>query len=382
MDDSNSTENLVNVLVVDDSPDNLRIITEILKNQGWKVRVATSGKMAMQTSLKEPPHLILLDINLPDLDGFGVCRRLKETPETRDVPVIFLTGRDNVDDEVRGFHYGAVDFVTKPIEERRLVARVRTHLELTLTRAQLAAQNEELRKAAELREEVDRMTQQDLKRPLNSVLSLSNSLLQETKLDEQQMRWVKFIQESAQRMLHLIQRTTDMYRMETGTYPLTPENVDIVKVVRSVFDASEQKRGYKNLRFRFLIDNSEPKSSMRYYVWAEELLFFLLLDILIKSAVDAAPNDSVVTLSCNRMGSGGIFSVHNMGLVPENRRENFFAKQIPTMRKGTDGLGLYSAWLITHVHGGSIEMETRELEGTVITAILPGVQEGTLPEVY
>ncbi len=380
MEENQLSENFVNVLVVDDSPDNLRIITEVLKNQGWKVRVATSGKMAIQTSLKEPPHLILLDVNLPDLDGFGVCRRLKETPEIRDVPIIFLTGRDNLDDEVRAFHYGAVDFVTKPIEERRLVARVRTHLELTLTRAQLAAQYEELQKAAELREEVDRMTQQDLKRPLNSVLSLSNSLLQETKLDEQQIRWVKFIQESAQRMLHQIQRTTDMYRMETGTYLLTPENVDIVKVVRSVFEASEQRRSYKNLRFRFLIDNSEPKSGFRYFVWVEELLFFLLLDILIKYAVEAAPNDTVVTLSCNRMGNGGIFSVHNMGVVPENRRENFFAKQSSSLKKGTDSLGLYSAWLIAKVHGGSIEMETRELEGTVITAILPGMQEASLPD--
>ncbi len=118
------------VLVVDDTPDNISIMCDLLKGL-YHVKVAPSGEKALRIARSGAPlDLILLDIMMPDMDGYQVCRELKATPETRDIPVIFLTARRNIDDERRGLELGAVDYITKPISPPTVLARVQTHLNL------------------------------------------------------------------------------------------------------------------------------------------------------------------------------------------------------------------------------------------------------------
>jgi phosphoserine phosphatase RsbU/P len=128
------------VLVVDDAPANIRIVNEILRD-AYKVRMATNGAMALELAHGTPaPDLILLDVVMPDMDGYEVCTRLKADPATRDIPVIFLTGQTEIQDETRGFEVGAVDYIHKPFSPAIVVARVQTHLALRDTRAQLERQ--------------------------------------------------------------------------------------------------------------------------------------------------------------------------------------------------------------------------------------------------
>jgi putative two-component system response regulator len=118
------------VLVVDDAPESLLLITSLLKDS-YKVKIATDGKKALQIACsQDPPDIILLDIIMPEMDGYEVCDHLKNNSETRDIPVIFLTAKSEVDDEVKGLELGAVDYITKPISPPILLARVRTHLKL------------------------------------------------------------------------------------------------------------------------------------------------------------------------------------------------------------------------------------------------------------
>jgi phosphoserine phosphatase RsbU/P len=128
------------VLVVDDAPANLQVVNSILKDD-YKVRVATSGAKALVLVKVEPvPDLILLDVMMPDMDGYEVCGILKATDEARDIPVIFLTGKTEADDETRGFEVGAVDYIHKPFSPAVVKARVHTHLVLRESREQLAKQ--------------------------------------------------------------------------------------------------------------------------------------------------------------------------------------------------------------------------------------------------
>lgn len=118
------------VLVVDDAPENIALITKLLKEL-YKVKIATSGKKALQIAFsQEPPDLILLDIMMPEMDGYEVCEHLKGDPQTLGIPVIFLTARSDVDDEMKGLEMGAVDYITKPISPPIVLARVKTHLRL------------------------------------------------------------------------------------------------------------------------------------------------------------------------------------------------------------------------------------------------------------
>ncbi|HAU28876.1 MAG TPA: two-component system response regulator [Rhodospirillaceae bacterium] len=118
------------ILVVDDTPENLSIMGELL-NDDYKVKIANSGRKALTIARTHPqPDIILLDINMPEMDGYEVCRQLKETPQTAEIPIIFLTARTDIEDEKRGFQLGAVDYITKPISPPILMARIKTHLHL------------------------------------------------------------------------------------------------------------------------------------------------------------------------------------------------------------------------------------------------------------
>ena len=119
-----------NLLVVDDTPDNLRLLSAILTERGYKVRKALNGKTALKTVQTAPPDLILLDINMPEINGYEVCAQLKANEQTHDIPIIFISALDDVLDKVKAFTVGGVDYITKPFQSEEVVARVANHLNL------------------------------------------------------------------------------------------------------------------------------------------------------------------------------------------------------------------------------------------------------------
>jgi sigma-B regulation protein RsbU (phosphoserine phosphatase) len=144
------------ILVVDDTPANIKILADLLRKD-YLLSVATSGADALEIAASDDrPDLVLLDIMMPEMDGYEVCRRLKADPRTQDVPVIFVTAMSEVDDETKGFSLGAVDYITKPIRPPIVQARVAAHLELALARRTLAAQNKVLRESLAMAAHVQR----------------------------------------------------------------------------------------------------------------------------------------------------------------------------------------------------------------------------------
>ncbi len=144
------------ILVVDDTPANIKILADLLRKD-YLLSVATSGADALEiASSPDRPDLVLLDIMMPEMDGYEVCRRLKADPMTQDVPVIFVTAMSEVEDETKGFSLGAVDYITKPIRPPIVRARVAAHLELALARRILAAQNQLLRESLAMAAQVQR----------------------------------------------------------------------------------------------------------------------------------------------------------------------------------------------------------------------------------
>ena len=127
-----------NILLVDDQPVNLKILFTMLKLEGYDVRAVTTGPMALKTVQEhQPPDLVLLDVMMPNMDGFTTCRRLKELPQMKDVPIIFISASDNYDDKMRAFEEGGVDYITKPFNANEVLARVHTHLELRRRRLEV-----------------------------------------------------------------------------------------------------------------------------------------------------------------------------------------------------------------------------------------------------
>lgn len=138
-----------NILIVDDMPDNLRLLADILAERGYKVRPAPNGTRALATIRRELPDLILLDIMMPGMDGYEVCRAVKENERSRDIPIIFLSALDDVEDKMKGFESGGVDYITKPFHEEEVIARVETQLKIHGLQHRLQAETARLKTLAE-----------------------------------------------------------------------------------------------------------------------------------------------------------------------------------------------------------------------------------------
>ena len=143
-----------NILIVDDVPANLRLLSQILTEEGYHVRPVPDGPLAVAAAQAEPPDLILLDIRMPEMDGYDVCEQIKLDARTRDVPIIFISALDATQDKVRAFRVGGVDYVTKPFQAAEVLARVETHLSLRALQKQLQDQNETMARELALAGEI------------------------------------------------------------------------------------------------------------------------------------------------------------------------------------------------------------------------------------
>ncbi|MGF1538507.1 MAG: response regulator [Elainellaceae cyanobacterium] len=161
------------ILLVDDTLDNLRVLTALLRQRGYRVRGVTTGSAALMGAAAQPPDLVLLDINMPEMNGYEVCQRLKQNPKTEQVPIIFISALNEVFDKVKAFTAGGVDYITKPFQVEEVFARVENQLALQRLQTQLRAQNERLKTA-----------ESDLSRALGQERLLNEKIAEMTTLEE------------------------------------------------------------------------------------------------------------------------------------------------------------------------------------------------------
>ncbi|MBF0620368.1 MAG: hybrid sensor histidine kinase/response regulator [Magnetococcales bacterium] len=353
------------ILIVDDTPENLKILMEALRND-YIIIAARDGESALRLAMKAPlPDLILLDIMMPGMSGFEVCQHLKDDPDTCDIPILFLTALTDVENETHGLEVGAIDYIHKPITVPVVQARVRNHIELAQARKTLEIQNQELKEAALLREEVERISRHDLKGPLSAVIGLPQLLACEENLTEEQQEWVAQIEHAGYRMLDMINHSLDLYRMETGQYPYQPSMIEMDKVIQHVVSELGSLASSLSATVQ-LIDNRDQQRA----VPGEELLCYTLFANLIKNAIEASEN-SAVTIQLDDQDSWLSIRIHNNQMVPIEIQKRFFEKYATSGKNRGTGLGTYSAQLITETQAGKLFMETSKKEGTIVTILLP-----------
>ncbi len=194
------------VLIVDDNPKNLQVLGTILKQSGYQIVVAQTGVQALKAVQKILPDLILLDIMMPEMDGFETCRKLKTMQETKDIPIIFLTARTETEDVIRGFECGAVDYVVKPFNSLELLTRVNTHIELTRQR--------KLQGVLEMAGTVCH----EINQPLQSILGYSELLLMEVKPGDHLYDKIVKIRDQIDKMGKITQKLMRITRYKTKNY--------------------------------------------------------------------------------------------------------------------------------------------------------------------
>lgn len=194
------------LLIVDDVPTNLKVLFTYLRSMGFNVCVAENGEDALEQIPYAKPDLILLDVMMPGIDGFETCRRLKVNEETRDIPVIFMTALSETVDKVTGFEIGAVDYITKPIQQEEVLARVTTHMTLRKQQQTLEKQKQELQQQNSELEAFAHTVAHDLKNPLNSIMGVSNILASHfsQKNDPESLEYLQYLEESSENMANII----------------------------------------------------------------------------------------------------------------------------------------------------------------------------------
>lgn len=205
------------ILIVDDNPANLKLLDLILRKEGYEVISAQSGPEALEITKTALPDLIFLDIMMPEMDGYELCQRLKNNPRTQNIPIIFITSKAEPTDIVKGFEYGAADYVTKPFNKVVLLARMRTHLELKRSLERLIELEKKHVTAA-----LTTATNHEVNQPLTVLagnLFLLRQTLEESNLTPEQHRYIELMDLSINKIKNILERyrTANNFRYETYT---------------------------------------------------------------------------------------------------------------------------------------------------------------------
>jgi len=358
------------ILIVDDEPNNLRLMMQVL-NDIYELSFAANGMKTLEIVQKINFDMILLDIMMPEMDGYELCKRLKADEKTKHIPIIFVTAKDDSNDEAKGLQLGAIDYIVKPISPAIVKARLKNHLELKFAREEIERQNKELIHAAALKEDVDNIVRHDLKTPLNAIINCPRLIKMETGLSKDQMSYLDMIESSGLMMLNMINTSLDLFKMEKGVYSFHPEQINILEIIeRSIKEIKYLTHALPS--FNIIVNNSPQTKEDILLIKGEMLLCYSMMTNLIKNACEASPKHESVTISCdNNNNNNKVFiSIHNKGAVPEAIRDKFFDKYVTYKKKSGTGLGTYSAKLMAETQGGSISFNTSEEKGTIITVCM------------
>lgn len=360
------------MLVVDDEPRNRKLIEGYLGTQGYVVASAEDGPEALRLVREWHPDVILLDVMMPGMTGYDVCRRIKEDERFRLAQVMLVTALDGTTKKVEGLDCGADDYLAKPIRRDEFLAKVRALvrarrllLELQEAREELSRRNEEL----EMKRTLAQSIVHDLKSPLSAVIG--NLDLLAMRIDEPKKYLVHRSKQGAMRMLKMILNLLDVEALDEGKMSLDLKPVDAVEVARAVIEESQTTASVSDIRLNL-------EAVEQAWVQIDPPVFRRVLDNLVSNAITYTPTGGTVELVVLPRPEGVEVSVIDSGNgIPASLRETIFDKY-QRVGDGGDatgganrGLGLTFCKLAVEAHGGTIWVEDAPGGGARFRMILP-----------
>ncbi len=223
-----------NILIVDDVPENLDVLTGMLEKYGFKIRPVTNGKAALKAMRIYPPDIILLDVNMPDMNGYDVCEQLKADDKLKDIPVIFISALSETIDKVRAFAVGGVDYITKPFQYEEVLARIETHLKIHQMQEELKAGALKLELKNKELESFSYILSHDLRAPLRHITFFSHTLLDEikTKMNEKEEEYFHNILATCEKMSQMIEDILKLSKLSFSE--LKYSKIDLSKIASDI----------------------------------------------------------------------------------------------------------------------------------------------------
>lgn len=389
------------VLVVDDTPDNIHIVMATLHDE-YALLVATNGPQSLELARSTPPpDLILLDIMMPEMDGYQVCSILKSQEETKNIPVIFVTGMNDDKDERKGFELGAVDFIRKPFRPALLKARIRSQIELKQYRDHLRdeveARTTELKQAKEAAEAANRAKSaflatmsHELKTPLNTVIGFTDLVHRHEcgSLNPTQQEYLGYVLECGHHLLALISDLLSLSKIEAGKLQLELAKCEVRRIINDSLLFVKELARRRAITINATVDAGVPELCRLDDRKVKQILINLL-----SNAVKFTPDSGTVRLQARLAGRQELhrmrpdhdfgaatyllFSISDSGIgikASDLQRifEPFVQADDTTTRKyeGT-GLGLSLSKNLAELHGGTIWAESPLEQGSTFHIVLP-----------
>ena len=389
-------ENKGNILIVDDTPENLQVLSATLLDRGYKVRGVINGKMAIRAARAGSPDLILLDIKMPEMDGYEVCMQLKADPKTSEIPVIFISALDEVLDKVTAFQVGGVDFITKPFHVAEVLARIEHQLTIQRLKKQLLDRNTELQQEIIERKKAEEAAaaaslaksqfvanmSHELRTPLNAILGFTEVMSRDSSLSDENLENLRIINRSGQHLLELINDVLDLSKIEAGIIALDERSFDLYQLLDTLEEMFQIKAETKNLQLNFFVQANVPQ-----YIKTDEKKLRVCLINLLGNAIKFTLDGGCICLrvsveSKQQLAESGIypnstpgdpflilFEVEDTGVgIPAAEIDTLFDAFVQTEagRSAADGtgLGLTITKKYVQIMGGDIGFKSVLGEGT------------------
>ncbi len=358
------------ILIVDDKVHNLKVLRELIEGHGHEARPVSSGRHALRAATRQPPDLILLDINMPEMDGYEVCRQLKADPTTAKIPVIFVSALNESFDKVRAFESGGVDYVSKPFQFEELLARIETHLQLSHTRRQLNESYRELQRLETMRDDLVHMMVHDMRSPLMAIGTLASCLLEDLgeELEPEHREDLVDLSSASRRLVRMTNDLLDLRRLEEDQLPLNETTFDLGEMVSL---AAASVRGLDSTRVVKL--HAEGSTLVR----ADADLVRRVLENLIGNGLKhTAPSDPLHVELCTIEGEVRV-EVRDRGPgVPSDSQERIFERYTTVdlreeRRYHSAGMGLAFCKLAVTASGGRIGVDSVVGDGSTFWFTLP-----------
>jgi signal transduction histidine kinase len=294
-----------NILIVDDTPENLQVLSATLSDRGYKIRGVINGKMALRAARSAAPNLILLDIRMPDMDGYEVCKQLKSDSQTSEIPVIFISALDEVLDKVKAFQIGGVDYITKPFQVEEVLARVEHQITIQRLQKQLLDRNIQLQQEIVERKKAEEAAaaaslaksqfvanmSHELRTPLNAILGFTQVMSRDSLLTSEQIENLRIINRSGEHLLELINDVLDLSKIEAGIIALDESSFDLYQLLDTLEEMFQIKAEDKRLQLSFAVESNVPQ-----YIKTDEKKLRVCLINLLGNAIKFTNNGGSIWL--------------------------------------------------------------------------------------
>lgn len=356
------------ILVVEDIPKNMEVVCNILRKKGYRLAMAGNGKHALDMLKNIRPDLILMDIMMPEMDGFEACQKIKENPAIRDIPLIFLTAKADTEDLVKGFDLGAVDYVTKPFKAAELLSRVNTHIELTRAREHLKVLNA-------TKDTFFSIIAHDLKDPLQFLLLSAETMHEnyDSMTEAKRKDYIQRFFKNSNQISLLVKNLLQWARSQTGGLTFTPEKIHLRSLALEAVDLQTEWAAKKNIAIQCDID-------VGLTAFADPNVVRTVFRNLVSNAIKFTHDGGNVTISAANNPNGGSVEVKvsdtGVGMEPEDA-EKLFRLEIKRTTVGTakekgSGLGLILCREFLQKTNGDIKVQSQPGKGSTFTFYLPG----------